>query len=229
MRCRKVRSFLSAYCNNELPEKRQASVREHLGRCDDCRREEAVFRELKGSVDTLPKYRVTDDFNTRLLNRVAQERFKETRTKAYLPRRAPILGWGRLVPAMATACLVLAFVFSGGLGILDKHDQQPTFANQDQGGQYLDDRYKEVQPAEDHVLTKHSLSNWAFQKQMAKANRIRNLMNQLAGQNSFGNTAQLAGSSYYGNRPLMVRLPFDRRTVNSTYTTQSVLTAEEAQ
>ena len=230
MRCRKVRSCLSAYCNDELSGRRQASVREHLGRCADCRREEAIFRELQGSVTTLPKFRVTADFNTKLLNRIAQERFQETRTKAFFPKRAPVLGWGRLVPAVATACLVLAFVFSGGLGILDKHDQPTMLANQSQDDSYLDDRYKVVEPEESHVLTKHSLSNWAFQEQMAKANRIRNLMNQLASQNSFGNTAQLTGSSYYGGyRPMMIILPFDRRTVNSTYTTQGVLTAEEAQ
>ncbi|MEW5923875.1 MAG: zf-HC2 domain-containing protein [Candidatus Zixiibacteriota bacterium] len=229
MRCRKVRSYLSAYCNDELTGRRQASIREHLGRCADCRREEAFFRELNGSVSTLPKLRVTDDFNTRLLNRIAQERFKETRTKAFFPKRAPVLGWGRLVPAVATVCLVLAFVFSGGLGILDKHDQPTMLANQDQGNQDMDTLYRIIQPNEDHVFTAHS-TNWAFEKQVAKANRIRNLMNQLASQSSFGNTAQLAGSSYYnGYRPMMIILPLDRRTPSSTYTSQGVLTAEEAQ
>jgi len=229
MRCRKVRSCLSAYCRDELSARGQASVKEHLDRCAGCRREEAVFRELNGSLNTLPEYHVSDDFNTRLLNRIAQERFKETRSRAYLPKRVPIFGWGRLIPAMATACLVLAFVFSGGLGILDNQDQPPTYANNGQGGEYLDDRYKDVQPDQTHVLIQHSQSNWVFQKQVAKANRIRNLMNQLASQSSFGNTAQLAGSGYnYSNRPLIMRLPFDRRTINSTYTTQGVMTAEEA-
>jgi len=229
MRCRRVRSFLSAYCRDELPEKRQESIREHLSRCAECRREEAVFRELYGSIDTLPKPAVSDDFNARLLNRVARERFKETRSKAYFPKRAPVLGWGRLAPAVATACLVLAFVFSGGIGLIDGPDQPAEFADNGQPGQYIDDRYKDVQPEETHVLTQHSISNWAFQKQVDKANRIRNLMNQLAGQRSFGTTANFAGSSYsYGNRPLHIILPFDRRTVNSTYTTQGVMTAEEA-
>ena len=173
-------------------------------------------------LNTLPKPTVSDDFNTRLLNRVAQERFKETRTRAYLPKKAPVLGWGRLVPAMATVCLVLAFVFTGGIGILDGPDQPPQYADKGSTGQYVDDRYKDVQPDETHVLTQHSQSNWAFQKQVAKANRIRNLMNQLAAQSSFGSTAQLTGSSYNYHRPLIIRLPFDRRTLNSTYTVQGL-------
>jgi len=228
MRCRKVRSCLSAYCKNELTDKRQASLKEHLDRCADCRREEAVFRELFGSMNTLPKPKVSEDFNTRLLNRIAQERFKETRTKAYMPKKAPVMGWGRLVPAMATVCLVLAFVFTGGIGTLDGPDQPAQYADNGAGGEYIDDRYKDVQPEETHVLTQHSNSNWAFQKQVAKANRIRNLMNQLATQSSFSNTAQLAGSSYNYNRALNIRLPFDRRTLNSTYTTQGAIIVEEA-
>lgn len=228
MRCRKVRSYLSAYCKDELSGRRQRAVSEHLEGCPECRREEAVFREINSHTVSLPQNKVSAEFGDRLLNRIAREKFKETRTRAYFPRRTPVLGWGRLVPALATMGLVLAFIFYGGLNFLTNQSEPDSYTNIAVTSDRVDDRYKDVQPQPDHVLSQHVRSNWAFKKQVARANRIRNLMNTLASGNYFGTGAAQYANSYdiTGNRDLILRLPFDLRAVNRTYTSPQVRTAE---
>ena len=117
MRCRKVRSFLSAYCNDELTGRKRLAVREHLSTCCDCRREEAFYGSMKTAAGELPGLSVSADFNPQLLNRIARERFAETRTRAFLPRRAPIVSWSRAVPILAIVpvlALAAAYWFVGG-------------------------------------------------------------------------------------------------------------------
>jgi len=113
MRCRKVRSFLSAYCSGELDRRHNRAVSEHLLTCAACRREEAVYRQMVEAVAEVPQMGITEDFNSRLLNRIAQERFAETRTKAYMPKPAPLFLWRRVAPVLATFCLAVFVVFSG--------------------------------------------------------------------------------------------------------------------
>ncbi|MCK4462475.1 MAG: zf-HC2 domain-containing protein, partial [candidate division Zixibacteria bacterium] len=110
MRCRKVRSFLSAYCRDELQSNRRRQVSEHLLACPACRRQETVCRDMNTTLQEMPTLKATDGFNQRLLQRVAQERFAETRTKAYQPKSAPLFLWRKLVPVMATACIALLAV-----------------------------------------------------------------------------------------------------------------------
>jgi len=220
MRCQRVRSFLSAYCKEELSERRQRAVHEHLQRCSECRREEALYNELNDATAKLPQYHVSDDFNKNLLNRVAQEHFKETRSKAYMPKRAPIFGWGRLIPAVASISLVLALFFAGGFGLLkNQPEQNMTIADKSQESNVLDDRYKYVQPESDHVLNYHARSEWAFKKQVARANRIRDLMNTLASQTDLNrNVTHFATSqSMPINQGIFINIPLDGRTMNRTY------------
>ena len=188
MRCRKVRSFLSAYCNGELSGTRQREVVYHLDSCPECRREEMIYRELaiaKNKVK-LDQPEVSSDFNARLLNRIADERFKETRKKAYLPKKAPAFGTRTLVTVSATAVLVLAFVFAGGFGPFSVPDQSPMMAENASPANVVntDDRYLTVEPSDNHVLAQHVDQQWEFNRHMARANRIRGYMNQLAGSNN---------------------------------------------
>jgi len=229
MRCRRVRSCLSVYCKDELAGRRHRAVAEHLEECLECRREEAVFRELNGKIVNMPQYGVSADFNDKILDRIARERFKETRTRAYFPKRVPVLGWGRLVPALATMGLVLAFVFYGGLDILKNQNNPDRYADISAASDKLDDRYKEAQPEANHVFLQHARSDWAFKKQVARVERIRNLTNRLAGQNYFTTGPVQYANNYAAadNRGLILRLPFDRRTLNRTYTSPQTLTAEE--
>lgn len=230
MRCRRVRSCLSAYCKNELSERRQKAVMAHLEECPECRREEAVIREIEAAIGKLPEYKVSPDFNSRVLSRVAEERFKETRSKAYLPKRAPIFGWGRLVPALATISLVLAFVFLGGLDLINEPGEQVTIAEKSRTPAELDDRYLTVQPQSNHVLIQHANAGWAFDKQLARATRIKNLMNRLAGQNHFASQPSYLATGQVvrnGQSPI-VRLPMNSHLTHTVSTTLETKTAEEA-
>jgi anti-sigma factor RsiW len=231
MRCRKVRSYLSAYCRNELSGRRHRAVAEHLDVCPECRREEAVFREINGYTAALPRHEVSADFNATLLSRIAQERFKKTRARAYLPKRAPVFTRGQLIPAVASACLVLVFALFGGIGILDNQHEPGVYADRGRSVDDLDDSYRTVQPAANHTLTQHAKAQWAFEKQVARASRIRNLMNTLANRNRFESGAvQFAGDRHgtTGNTTFL-RLPFDSRTGNRANSVPETRTAEEAQ
>ncbi len=187
MRCRRVRSCLLAYCRGELTGRRHQAVREHIDACPECRREEAVFWEINKSIRNLPEQKVSVDFNSKLLDRIAKERFRETRTKAYLPRRAPIFGRGKLIPAFASVCLMLAFVMFGGIDFVNSPDGSDMYVDRP-GDVELDSSYMHILPQKDKpdVIVEHQRNAWAFKQKLAKANRMRNLMSRLAGQNSFG-------------------------------------------
>jgi len=115
MRCRKVRSFLSAYSKDELIARRKVAVGEHLSNCADCREELQKVTAIQQATAEVPRVAVSEGFNARLLNRIAEERFAETRTNAHFPpKRAPLFRWQRAVPAVVTAMIVLlAGVFGG--------------------------------------------------------------------------------------------------------------------
>ncbi len=189
MRCRRVRSYLSAYCRGEVTGRRQQAVREHLDACPECRREEALHWEIKKSMSNLPDYNVSDDFKSKLLDRIAKERFRETRTRAYLPKKAPIFGQGKLIPAFASVCLVLAFVMFGGVNLLNSPEEPYLYVGEETTENELTDDYITALPEEDKVppaIVEHAKAGWVFKQKLAKANRMRNLMNRLASQNSFG-------------------------------------------
>ncbi len=244
MRCQKVRSFLSAYCKNELRERRQDAIRVHLESCSECRREEALCREIEGSYGKLSQYSVSGDFNTKLLNRIAAERFKETRSKAYFPKNVPVFGWGKIVPAVATACLVLAFVFSGGLDILNKHGESGIMADRNVQNIELNDDYAHVQPISnpafanvdqghqaagyaeesDYIPVSYVSSNWTFKKELERATRIRNLMNSLARQNGFAASRTNLASILTNpeGQSIVMRRPFGRQAFNGLNSTNAV-------
>ena len=180
MRCRKVHSYLSAYCNDELPASERVAVGEHLSACSSCRKEESLYRSMKTAGSQINELKVSDDFNTGLLNRIAQERFAETRTKAYLPKAAPRLLWGKVTPVAVTACLaVLAMVatFSGGLVDND------SMAVWDNGS--LNNSYLTVQPDHNPNLTTQISHSWSFSDQLARAERINELSTSLAVPDAF--------------------------------------------
>ncbi|UCD16205.1 MAG: zf-HC2 domain-containing protein [Candidatus Zixiibacteriota bacterium] len=189
MRCRKVRSFLSAYSKSELTEARHRAIFEHLESCPECRRMEAGFREVNGALKKIPAAQISADFNSRLLSRITDERYREVRTKAFLPKQAPVIGMRRMAPVLATFCLMLAFVLTGGIEKLLVPDQEYMVAQQDAPLNELDNRYMTVTPDAGRTLSQHESKHWRFDRQVARANRVRGYMNQLAGANTFGGTA----------------------------------------
>jgi len=170
MRCRKVRSYLSAYCNDELNSSHKLAISEHLSTCSACRCEEAVYRSMSQASKELPKLMVSSEFNSKLLNRIAQERFAQTRSKAYLPRRAPIIRWNRAIPAFATACLAVLLAVVA-------------FSPQNENGGYLtastatglDDSYLTVQPVSDANTTTSLKKNWSLSHQLAQWERMNRM------------------------------------------------------
>ncbi len=191
MRCRKVRSLLSTYCNEELTGRQQVAVREHLAGCSACRREAAAFVSVRETSREMPKMSVSSDFNAQLLNRVAKERFAETRTRAFLPTKAPFANWRLLVPAMASAALLIVVA----IGVLTPGHEEftGTFAV---GGDLTDDSYMTVQPENNPNMTASLEKDWTLSRVVARSERFSNIANSLTDLRGFGNlhlTSQASG------------------------------------
>ncbi len=179
MRCRKVRSFLSAYCRDELSGSRRLAVAEHLSTCSDCRREESEYRSMLEAAGRVPAFSVSKDFSAKLFNRIAEERFAETRTKAYLPKRAPLIRWATAMPALAAAC---ALVLVGILMVPQGHQAPTQFAANSSG---LDDSYRTVQPVNNPNLTNSLEKDWSLSTQIARAERLNRISRSVAPQVEF--------------------------------------------
>lgn len=200
MRCRKVRSFLSAYCRDELQSNRRRQVSEHLLGCPACRRQEAVCRDMNTASQEMPTLKVTDGFNQRLLQRVAQERFAETRTKAHLPKAAPLFMWRKLVPAVATACVALLAVIVTLSPSFD--GTSPQYAATESG---LDDSYLTVQPTGNPNMTVRLKDDWSLTDHLAQAERINRISNSVIPARSFSRTGYSGDQAMLtsgGSRPM---------------------------
>ncbi|MFQ6007448.1 MAG: anti-sigma factor family protein [Candidatus Zixiibacteriota bacterium] len=182
MRCRKVRSFLSAYCNDELTGRRKLTIAEHLATCSECRREEAIFRSMSQVSRQLSVMNVSNDFNTILFNRLAQERFAATRTKAFLPKRAPVILWRRTVPTLAIACLATLLVVSVFTSHL-KNENSFAFATRHQT--LPDDSYRTIQPLSNVGKTINVNESWSLKQQIAQTERIKRISEAIAQQSSW--------------------------------------------
>ena len=181
MRCRKVRSYLSAYCKDELNSRHKLAVAEHLATCASCRVIEADYRHLADAGSQVAQKAVTADFNAKLFERIAQERFAETRSKAYLPKRAPMFRWRVVVPATVAMMTVFLFVFAGfQSSIMNNHDGM-VMANKQ-----LDDSYLKVQPVNNPNMTDKIHKEWSLASQLARAEQIsrrtQRIINWLGGE-----------------------------------------------
>ncbi len=174
MHCQKVRSYLSAYCNDELTGSASSGVSDHLATCAGCRTEEQHFRDLLKGGRELNTYRVSEGFNNRLLDRIAHERFAETRTKAYFPKSAPSLLIRRLAPIVVTAGLAVAVVIANFSP--NKNSQTGEFAV---GSVQLDDSYLTAQPENNPNMSGMLHEGWTLGDQMARQDRINRISRQL--------------------------------------------------
>ena len=186
MRCQKVRSYLSAYCNGELTGRKRLVIDEHLSDCAGCRKEEAIYYSLNNVKTDIGSLKVSDKFNDALLNRIAQERFAETRTKAYMPSRPPVLTWGRVLPSVITAMLavvVTAFVMQPDTTPVPTQQFASVMPNS--SGKQLDDSYMYVTPIDNPNMTINLNKNWSLNEQMRRAERVQNISNNLTNAGSF--------------------------------------------
>jgi len=175
MRCRKVRSYLSAYSNSELTGRRLIVVREHLSTCAECRKEEAIYKSMRRAGKDLSDVSLSGDFNARLLDRIAQERYSETRTRAYLPRTAPAVQWWKVVPAVTTALLLVFFGVNTLIPMLNQDIQQLAV-----GDESLDNSYLTVQPTDNPNLEVD------LNKLLAKVERSDRIYQAMARRDGFG-------------------------------------------
>lgn len=185
MRCRKARSFLSAYCSDEFSGRKKLALSEHLATCADCRREEADYHTLSEVGAEIAGLNVSADFNTKLLNRVAQERFSETRTKAHLPKNAPLVRWTVVAPTVVTACMVFAFVMVG---------LQPASNDFGPGMAGIgDNSYLTAQPLDNPNLGGTMRKDWSLASQMEQADRLDRLSRRVVDRMRAGSVSPMQG------------------------------------
>ncbi len=203
MRCRKVRSYLSAYCNGEVTGRKRLVIDKHISDCSCCRKEEAIYYSLNSVKTEIGSFNVSDKFNEKLLNRVAQERFAETRTKAYTPSNPPILTWGRVLPSVITAC-VAVFVTVMVMSPNVVQNNQNYASNTSNTDKQLDDSYKTVMPKNNPNMAVNMNKNWSLNNQMERAERVQNLSNTMTQVGSFSSAenAVLTGSRTKQNSPI---------------------------
>ncbi len=186
MRCQKVRSYLSAYCNDELAGRKKLAVDEHLSTCVLCRKEESLYNAMFTAKDEIGSLKVTDDFNNILLNRIANERFAETRTKAYYPQKPPLFVWSKVVPAVASAFVVVFALFSMFSGGIDT--ERDNFAYQDGN---LDNSYMTVQPTDNPNMNK----NWSLDNHLARVERGNRISRNMTKAGSFSRRQNMSLTS----------------------------------
>jgi hypothetical protein len=122
------------------------------------------------------------DFNTKLLNRIAQERFVETRTKAYLPKRAPLFMWRRVVPVLATVTMAVFSIISLSGGRIDlltaDHNGSAISAG-------MTDAYLSAQPVGNPNMASNLRKDWSLQSQFEQTARINRISGLLTSSNGF--------------------------------------------
>ena len=209
MRCQKVRSYLSAYCNDELAGRKKLAVDEHLSTCALCRKEESLYNAMFAAKDEIPSLQVSKDFNNTLLNRIANERFAETRTKAYHPQKPPLMVWSQVVPAVASAFVVVFTLFSlFSSGTLNT--ERDNYANQDNS---LDNSYLTAQPTNNPNMNK----DWSLDNHLAKVERSNRISRNMMPTESFSGNQNLSLASVTSGSNTQV--PY----VNSYYKVRKVI------
>jgi anti-sigma factor RsiW len=113
--CRQIQSVLFDYMARELGDGQSLLVREHLRRCDACRREAAVMQE------TIDLLRAHDP------GRHAVPRLSESRRRRLLRALLhPVMDW-IIVHHWLVAALAALLLLGGLLGLLAICDRQPDF------------------------------------------------------------------------------------------------------
>lgn len=156
---------------------------EHLSGCADCRKEEELYKSLILAKPVLSDMKVSDDFNNNLLNRIAKERFNETRTKAFFPNKPPILIWNKVVPVVVSVCFI--FVFGMMYIPTDELNKTPILSNNASG---LDDSYLTVQPNNNPNMTIQMNKDWSFEQVLARAERINQITRNMTPAGSFSSS-----------------------------------------
>jgi len=118
MNCRKARSLLSAFSEEELSHSVREKLVQHLDACPSCRKEGVAADQISETVKHLPKQELSDDFNMKLFERIHNAPRAEQAESIRIPKAAPSAFFYRLklaVPVISVAgMLVLALTLVTG-------------------------------------------------------------------------------------------------------------------
>ncbi|MFC1706832.1 anti-sigma factor family protein [Planctomycetota bacterium] len=122
MQCREAREELVAYLDGELGREREASVENHLAKCEACRAEREQLRFVGVLLNDLEVPNGPGvDFHTRLRARIVGE--ESCNGRGYRDRVTWLHRWRRLAPVAAAAAVFVAFgllVFQRDMGRADR-------------------------------------------------------------------------------------------------------------
>jgi hypothetical protein len=204
MRCRKVRSCLSAFCRGEIAPGVAGDITRHIDGCPSCRREAEAFRAVNRMLTQQTPLKTGDDFSARLFARIANENFAEKREKAYLPGRIPLVGASRLAVVAVTAVVVLLVGAGINLSQMAGPSSVPLALSTSTGSGGSDnDLYLTVQPTHNPLLN----SQKSVSRMVQQYNRWRELSRVVRSQSGAeqfmgnGSTVVMA-SSGYGSAPV---------------------------
>jgi negative regulator of sigma E activity len=112
MKCQRVRTYLSAYCEETLPSDKAHELEAHIRNCKRCEQEKQFLEQILAAAKSLPQTTLPEDFNLQLMNRIYSE--QGVPRESYLEAE-PLPFWRRpvrWVSAVATvAVCTLATVF----------------------------------------------------------------------------------------------------------------------
>lgn len=105
MKCRKAKKLVAKYHVDEIDQKKQAALEEHLSVCSECRGKLASLELTEQLLSALPREEPPAGLWNGLRERiVAEEASKRTPWKGWFRKRTPV---------MAMAALAIAVIFAG--------------------------------------------------------------------------------------------------------------------
>jgi hypothetical protein len=108
MNCKKVQTKLLEYLNNELPDKINQLLENHIKSCPDCQKELEGLKKTMNLFDQLPQVELEPEQQDKFLYEVRQKIRQQTQVRPVRYRWKWLLP--RLVPALAAASILVVFV-----------------------------------------------------------------------------------------------------------------------
>lgn len=110
MNCRKARSYISAYYDDELSYSTKDELLKHVENCTKCQKEMLFQEQVRAGVRSFPREELADDFNDRLFARI----YSAPRTEATRVSNVPTVLSYRLksmAPVFAAASVIVIAAF----------------------------------------------------------------------------------------------------------------------
>ncbi|MCK4856817.1 MAG: zf-HC2 domain-containing protein [candidate division Zixibacteria bacterium] len=132
MNCRKVQSYLSAYCEGILSSDRVEKLEVHIKSCKRCEQEKQFTERILMAARALPTRSLPEDFNLQLLNRIYAEQSRPT--ESYLPTEPRSLfgrrlGWLSALAAVSVCALVAVLVLTPDHTSLNPTESVPAYTS----------------------------------------------------------------------------------------------------